>query len=113
MLSRLFALCFLQPILKDKCFICHSYLNWSVLHRVKPMVNNHSFLKLFQLAIFQQFNLKYCLTFVCYRVKHLNWCGDLEENIEKYLQCMKEVDIDWEKIGQKVETKFVREKAKA
>ena len=46
-------------------------------------------------------------------MKHLNWCGDLEENIEKYLKCMKEVDIDWEKIGQKVEAEFVREKAKA
>ena len=51
--------------------------------------------------------------FSCYRVKHLNRCGDPEENIEKYVQYMKEVDIDWEKIGQKVEAEFVREKAKA
>ena len=45
-------------------------------------------------------------------MKHLNRCGDPEENIEKYVQYMKEVDIDWEKIGQKVEAEFVREKAK-
>ena len=57
-------------------------------------------------------NLKYFLTFVCYRVKHLNRSGDPGENIDKYVQYMKEVDKDWKKIGQKIEAELVREKAK-
>ena len=51
-------------------------------------------------------------TVLAYRVKHLNRC-DAEENLDKYIQYMKEVDIDWEKIGQKVEAEFQKEKAKA
>ena len=50
-------------------------------------------------------------TVLAYRVKHLNRC-DAEETLDKYTQYMKEVDIDWEKIGQKVEAEFVKEKAK-
>ena len=51
-------------------------------------------------------------TVLAYRVKHLNRC-DAEENLDKYIQYMKEVDIDWEKIGQKVEAEFQKEKARA
>ena len=49
-------------------------------------------------------------TVLAYRVKHLNRC-EKEENLKKYVQYMKEVDIDWEKIAAKVEAEFDKEKA--
>ena len=47
-------------------------------------------------------------TVLAYRIKHLNRF-DKEENIKKYTEYMKEVDIDWEKIASKVESEFQKE----
>ncbi len=47
-------------------------------------------------------------TVLAYRVKHLNRC-EKEETIKRYIQYMKEVEIDWEKIAAKVEDEFRKE----
>jgi hypothetical protein len=36
--------------------------------------------------------------------------SDKEETIKKYIDYMKEVDIDWEKIAEKIEAEFERER---
>lgn len=48
-------------------------------------------------------------TVLAYRVKHLNRC-DKDETIPRYIQYMKEVDIDWEKIGAKIEEEYHKER---
>ncbi len=48
-------------------------------------------------------------TVLAYRLKHLERC-DKEETIKKYVQYMKEVEIDWDQIGAKLEDEFMREK---
>ena len=50
-----------------------------------------------------------CLTLQAYRIKHLNR-SDKEETLKKYIEYMKEVDIDWEKIAEKIEAEFERER---
>jgi intraflagellar transport protein 80 len=47
-------------------------------------------------------------TVLAYRLKHLTRC-EKEENLTKYTQYMKEVEIDWEKIAAKVEAEFQKE----
>ena len=44
-----------------------------------------------------------------YRLKYLARC-DKEENNKKYIQYMKEVEVDWDKINQKIEEEYKREK---
>ena len=48
-------------------------------------------------------------TVLAYRIKHLQRC-DAEETIDKYNAYMKEVDVDWEKVAQKVESEFQKER---
>lgn len=48
-------------------------------------------------------------TVLAYRLKHLNRF-EKEETIPKYQQYMKEVEIDWEKIGEKVQAEFEKER---
>ena len=48
-------------------------------------------------------------TVLAYRIKHLQRC-DTEETIDKYNAYMKEVDVDWEKVAQKVESEFQKER---
>ena len=48
-------------------------------------------------------------TVLAYRIKHLQRC-DAEETIDKYKAYMKEVDVDWEKVAQKVESEFQKER---
>ena len=50
-----------------------------------------------------------CSKLQAYRIKHLNR-SDKEETIKKYIEYMKEVDIDWEKIAEKIEAEFERER---
>ena len=50
-------------------------------------------------------------TVLAYRIKHLQRC-DAEETIDKYNAYMKEVDVDWEKVAQKVEAEFQKEREK-
>ena len=40
-------------------------------------------------------------TVLAYRLKYLARC-DKEENNKKYIQYMKEVEVDWDKINQKI-----------
>ena len=47
-------------------------------------------------------------TVLAYRVKHLNRF-DKEETIKKFIEYMKEVEIDWEKISAKIEVEFQKE----
>ncbi len=48
-------------------------------------------------------------TVLAYRLKHLNRL-EKEETIAKYTQYMKEVEIDWEQIGAKIEDEFQKER---
>ena len=48
-------------------------------------------------------------TVLAYRIKHLQRC-DAEENIDKYNAYMKEVEVDWENVAQKVEAEFQKER---
>lgn len=51
-------------------------------------------------------------TVLAYRLKQLTR-SDKEETIPKYIQYMKEVEIDWEQIGIKIEAEFAKEKENA
>ena len=48
-------------------------------------------------------------TVLAYRIKHLQRC-DAEETIDKYNAYMKEVEVDWENVAQKVEAEFQKER---
>ena len=48
-------------------------------------------------------------TVLAYRLKYLARC-DKEENNKKYIQYMKEVEVDWDKINQKIEEEYQRER---
>ena len=48
-------------------------------------------------------------TVLAYRLKYLARC-DKEENNKKYIQYMKEVEVDWDKINQKIEEEYKRER---
>ena len=48
-------------------------------------------------------------TALAYRLKYLARC-DKEENNDKYIQYMKEVDVDWDKINEKIEEEYRRER---
>jgi intraflagellar transport protein 80 len=48
-------------------------------------------------------------TVLAYRLKHLNR-SEKEETIEQYVHYNKEVDVDWEKIGAKIEDEFQKER---
>ena len=48
-------------------------------------------------------------TLLSLRLKHLNRC-DKEEKIPKYIEWMKEVEIDWDQIGAKIEEEYHKER---
>ena len=50
-------------------------------------------------------------TVLAYRLKHINRF-DKEEHLKKYIEYMKEVEIDWEKIASKIEAEFLKENDK-
>ena len=57
-----------------------------------------------------QLKSKLCFAVLqAYRIKHLNR-SDKEETIKKFIDYMKEVDIDWEKVAEKIEAEFERER---
>ena len=48
-------------------------------------------------------------TVLAYRLKYLSRC-DKEEGNAKYIQYMKEVEVDWDKIGEKIEAEYQKER---
>ena len=48
-------------------------------------------------------------TVLAYRLKYLARC-DKEENNAKYVQYMKEVEVDWDKINEKIEEEYKKER---
>ena len=48
-------------------------------------------------------------TVLAYRLKYLARC-DKEENNKKYIQYMKEVEVDWDKINEKIEEEYKKER---
>ena len=66
----------------------------------------HQWEKALELAIKNKTHVD---TVLAYRLKYLARC-DKEENNAKYVQYMKEVEVDWDKINEKIEEEHKRER---
>ena len=66
----------------------------------------HQWEKALELAIKHKTHVD---TVLAYRLKYLARC-DKEENNAKYVQYMKEVEVDWDKINEKIEEEHKRER---
>ena len=69
-------------------------------------IHLHQWERALDLAVKQRTHVD---TVLAYRVKHLTR-SEKEENIAKYKQYMKEVEIDWDQIGAKIEEEYHKEK---